>query len=160
MKAHSFNQHMLYIGTVILFGLVLIGLPSTSEAATKSASEKLFLRASTTVDISCMGAAVATRETALGNARSKLSSSTGAALADRRTALVAAWNISDTATRARAISAAWKEWKAGKKAAHNDFRKERRAAWETFKKTAKDSCKVRTPKEESLESAEKDSVAI
>jgi hypothetical protein len=118
------------------------------------------LRASTTIDATCMAAAVETRETALATAWGELTSGISSALSDRKTALIAAWNMSSATERTAALKTAWKEWKADKKALHTEFRKDRKAAWDAFKKTAKDSCKVTVPKDEALEKTEKDAVSV
>jgi hypothetical protein len=112
------------------------------------------------VDATCMSAAIDTRETALMTAWDELSTSIKTGLTDRKSALSAAWALTDLKARNAGIVAAWKEWRTDKKAAHTEFRKDRKSAWEAFKKTAKDSCKMSTPKDESLEKASSDAVAI
>lgn len=112
------------------------------------------------VDLSCMSTAVETRETALATAWTGFNADVTAALQKRKTALMTAWDIDGAADRSKAIRAAWATWKTDKKEAHTAFRTDRKAAWETFKKTAKDTCKAAVPKEEGLEKSTSDSVSI
>ncbi len=112
------------------------------------------------IDLSCMSTAVETRETALATAWDDLNDDVSAALAKRKAALIAAWDIDNNADRGKAIRAAWSAWKTDKKSAHTAFRSDRKAAWDTFKKTAKEECKMTLPKEEGLEKSTSDSVSI
>ncbi len=130
------------------------------EHLRETARNLLGNRASSTVDATCMAEAVEEREDALMSAWSDMSSSTMTALDDRREALVAAWNLTTVSERARALAAAWKEWRNDKKAITAEFRKDRKAAWDAFKKTAKEECREKLPKEENLEKATSDSIAI
>ncbi len=117
-------------------------------------------RASTTVDVTCMAEAVGTREDALMTAWSEQNTAMTAALTERKEALVDAWDLSSQSERTRALAAAWKEWKSEKKSIIAEFRKDRKAAWDAFKKTAKDDCREKLPKEEVLEKAASDTIAI
>ncbi len=112
------------------------------------------------VDATCMSTAVEARETALMTAWGDLNTDLTAALTERKTAFVAAWAMSDTADRNKALKDAWATWKTDKKEAHTEFKSDRKAAWDTFKATVKSSCKVTLPKEEATEKAAKDSIAI
>jgi hypothetical protein len=130
------------------------------EHLKETAKDMFGKKASSTVDATCMAEAVEEREDALMSAWGDMSSSTMVALDDRREALVAAWDMEKVSDRARALATAWKEWKADKKAINAEFRKDRKAAWDAFKKTAKEDCKEKLPKEENLEKTASDSIAI
>jgi hypothetical protein len=106
-----------------------------------------------------MASAVMTRETAIVSAWTTFTASIGEALTDRASALEAAWNGSKEGNRA-ATKSAWGDWKEAKKAAHSKLRNDRKTAWDAFKKTAKESCKMTTPKEEGLEKSTSDSIAL
>ncbi len=103
------------------------------------------------VDASCMQTAVETREGALISAWDEFNTSIKSGLEARKSALKDAWGLTDVKAQKKATATAWKEWKADSKSAHGELRKERKSAWDAFKKTAKSTCKITTPKEESLE---------
>lgn len=128
---------------------------STKATSTKDRSGK----ASTTVDRTCMAAAVATREASVKTAWTTFTGSVATALDKRAAALAAGWNTTDEGNR-ESIKKAWSDWKKDRQAAHTKLKTDRKAAWDTFKKTAKDSCKVTTPKEEGLERAGSDSITL
>ncbi len=102
------------------------------------------------VDATCMQTAVETREGALSTAWDEFNESMSSALDARKTALKDAWGLSDVKAQKKANIAAWKEWKADSKEAHATLKADRKAAWDAFKKTAKDTCKVSVPKDEAL----------
>jgi hypothetical protein len=130
------------------------------EHLKETARGMLGARASSTVDISCMAEAVATREDALMTAWDDLGEAISDALADRKEALMDAWDIDNQSDRTKAVREVWKEWRNDKKAAHTEFRSDRKAAWQAFNKTAKSTCKMTLPKDESLEKTGSDTVAI
>ena len=107
-----------------------------------------------------MATAVSERETDLLSAWTKLTSGISEALTERSTALAAAWNNTSAKDAATASKAAWSTWKKEKVDLHKTFKSERKAAWDSFKTTAKNECKVTVPKEENLEKTASDSVAI
>jgi gas vesicle protein len=176
MKAQKF-----VMGTslgVALFGAllaVLFVVPQTTHAhggvthstnaeaiehLKETARGLLGTRASSTVDISCMAEAIETREDALMTAWDDLGEAISDALADRKEGLMDAWDISNQSDRTKAVREVWKEWKNDKKAAHAEFRSDRKAIWQAFNKTAKTTCKESLPKDESLEKTGSDTVAI
>ncbi len=128
---------------------------STKATSTKDRSGK----ASTTVDRTCMAAAVATRESAIKSAWTTFTGGITTALDKRAAALAAAWSASADGNR-EAVKKAWADWKKDKQAAHIKLRMDRKTAWDAFKKTAKDSCKLTTPKEEGLEKSSSDSINL
>ncbi len=115
---------------------------------------------SSTVDRTCMSTAVVTREDSVATAWTAFNTKVVTALTNRKNALIAAWNISDTKTRTAAVESAWKAWKSEKKSANEQLKRDRKAAWETFKTTAKSSCKVEVPKSEGLEKSASDSISL
>jgi hypothetical protein len=132
----------------------------TIEHLQETVRDMLGTRASSTVNISCMAEAVETREDALMASWIDLNEDLSEALTDRKEALMEAWDIDRQSDRTKAIREAWKNWKDDKKAAHAEFRSDRKATWQTFNKTAKSTCKMTLPKEESLEKTGSDTVAI
>lgn len=115
---------------------------------------------SSTVDRTCMATAVTVREDSLASAWSTFNTKIVKSLEERQASLVSAWNTTDTKVGADSAKSAWSAWKADKKSAHEQIRKDRKAAWETFKTTAASTCKATVPKEESLEKTAADSIAI
>lgn len=132
------------------------GSASSTEPVMKPEKEK---RASTTVNRTCMAEAVSVRETSIKTAWTTYTGSMTSGLDKRSTALIAAWNDTTASSKA-ANKLAWSNWKSDSKAAHSKLRTDRKSAWETFKKTAKDSCKVSVPKEEGQDKESKDSIAL
>jgi hypothetical protein len=114
--------------------------------------------ASSTVNRTCMATAVATREASIKTAWTTFNTAMMSSLDKRSTALVAAWNNSDGSGTAG--KTAWSNWRNESKAAHSKLRSDRKAAWDTFRKTAKDSCKVTTPKEEDTTKESKDTISL
>jgi hypothetical protein len=112
------------------------------------------------LDATCMSAAVDDREDALIDAWVDMSSSTVVALKDRRDGLMTAWGLTSLRDRTIALVRVWRTWRADKKEIVAGFRDDRKVAWDAFKTTAKDECKVTTPKDESLEKTTSDSIAI
>ncbi len=155
---------------IAIFGAVLVATllllaPMVSQAhedeeEVVTTSTKAKVGAGKTLDYMCMGEAVEEREDALMDAWGEMSSSTMSALEKRKTALHTAWEKPVAKDRALAVAKAWKEWKASKKSFQTEFRKDRKAAWDAFKKTAKESCKMTVPKDEALEKTTSDSIAI
>ncbi len=132
---------------------------STASTTSKTSPRRDDRRASTTVDRTCMAAAVATRESAIKTAWNTFTGSVTTALDKRAAALAAAWGASAEGNR-EAVKKAWTDWKKDKQAAHTKLRTDRKGAWDAFKKTAKDSCKMTTPKEEGLEKSGSDSINL
>lgn len=176
--------YKVFIIGFLLFGLLFAGYVTSSDAHAKenqtgSSARNLLLRksktddrmststASTTknrggknVDATCMQTAVAAREASLSSAWETFSTSIKDALTKRAAALDTAWGLSDVTARTKALTDAWKTWRGENKAAHDALKKTRKSAWDTFKKTAKDSCKVTTPKAEGLEKDGSGSVSL
>jgi hypothetical protein len=131
-----------------------------ASSTNASSSEKIKERkASTTVDRTCMAAAVATREASIKTAWTTFTGSVTSALDTRSAGLATAWGASADGNR-EAVKKAWTDWKKDKAAANSKLKNDRKAAWDAFKKTAKESCKVTTPKEEGLERSGSDSIAL
>ncbi len=138
--------------TLAFFALALFALiPQTSSAHGGTTGA-----ASTT----CMAGAIDDREDALMEAWAAMHTSTLNALTERRDALMTAWGLTEAKARNAAVVKAWKAWRTDKKELTAEFRKDRKAAWEAFKKTAKTECKVTVPKDEAQEKAASDSISI
>lgn len=126
----------------------------------KASSTPRIKNASSTVDRTCMATAIVARENSINTAWTSFNTIIISALTSRKNGLVAAWNITDTKERNQALTTAWKTWKTEKMLAHGKLKSERKAAWETFKTTAKSSCKVEVPKQEGLEKSAADSISL
>ncbi len=146
-----------WTATLLTIALLLLTLPLMVSAEGGPAGK---VKGGKNVDATCMAAAVDVREEALMEAWETMSADTLEALTERKAALHSAWDLTDSAARNKAVATAWKTWKTDKKEIATEFRNDRKAAWAAFKTTAKASCKVTTPKEEGLEKAESDSIAI
>lgn len=121
---------------------------ANEEGTTATSTRKIKLNKN--VDATCMQTAVDTREDAIKSGWESFSADILSALGARKTALHDAWGLSDVKAQKAATVSAWKTWKASSKSAHVELKNDRKSAWEAFKKTVKETCKVSTPKEESL----------
>jgi hypothetical protein len=139
--------------TSLIMGMIAF-VPFSAHAETDGMKTKK------TVNLTCMQTAVGVREDALADAFEGFNEDVMAALTARKTALNTAWGMTDKVERAKAIKAGWTAWKTAKKAAHTDLKTDRKKAWDTFKTTAKTSCKEVTPKEEGLEKDAAGSIAL
>jgi hypothetical protein len=165
MTHQKTTSRELIIGTcAIALGIFFVlAFPTQSEAyhpktATSTATSTHGIGKNK--DIACMQTAVGVRETAITAAWSDFSSSTVIALAERKAALNAAWGLTDMKARTAAIVKAMKAWRTASMKAHKELRSDRKAAWDTFMKTAKNECKMTTPKEDTLEKASSDTITI
>lgn len=141
----------LFIGIAAF--VLFISIPNTSSAHGNDESRtnrtaRTHTASTTSVDATCMQTAVDTRESSLSTAWDSFSTSVKSALATRKTSLHDAWGLSDVTARNTALKNAWKTWKDSAKVNHKKLMTDRKAAWEAFRKTTKDSCKVTAPKEE------------
>ncbi len=141
----------LFIG--IAASVLFLSMPNTSSARVNDETRtnrgvRMQNASSTNVDATCMQTAVDTRESSLETAWNTFTTSVTSALSARKTALHDAWGLSVVSERNAAIKTAWKEWKSASKTNHKKLITDRKSAWETFRKTTKESCKVTAPKEE------------
>ncbi len=157
----TISQRTLLITLTLVFGMLFIlGAPTPSEARGDSETATSTKGMNKKVDLTCMATAIDTREDAVMTAWKNFSSTTVAALGVRKAALHTAWGMTEMKARTAAVVKAWKEWRTASMKAHKALRGERKAAWDAFKKTAKDTCKMATPKEESQDVAAKDTIAL
>jgi hypothetical protein len=166
MYTHSTHRSVAIGLSVIALAALYFSLATPAEAKTlRSTSGITGTQSMATgtvprVDNSCVAEAIEVREEALMAAFEEYYGSVYTALTERKTALVEAWNIDKVKDRTTAVKAAWKTWRTDNKTAHTQLRKDRKAAWDTFKKTAKNECKMNLPQEESLERAKNDTVVL
>jgi hypothetical protein len=111
---------------VIALGMALslLALPVLAENTTSSANST-----NRTVDLAKMQAAVDTRDSAIILAWDKYSTDVKSALETRKTALKAAWALTDKATRKTAIKGAWTNYRKAIKLARETFKKAKNDAW-------------------------------
>lgn len=147
MKTHRV-QHLTGL-SIIFAGVLLLASASFALAMEKK-----------TVDTACMQDAVAAREAAISESWADFSEVITEALAARSEALDEAWGLADAKSQKAAVKTAWSDWKEISKAAHTAMKEDRKAAWDTFKTTAKTTCKVSVPKEESLGKDTSGSIAL
>lgn len=105
-------------------------------------SENSETRTPLTVEqLACVATAVDKREVAIQTALDTSYNTTKTALSTRRTALAAAWKLSDRTERREAIKTAWHAFKGTWKTAEKQLRADRKAAWKLFR-TAARACNV------------------
>ncbi len=92
------------------------------------------------IDITCVAAAVNTRETTLASVVSTHQQSVAAAYAARKTALASAYTGSDPQAVKTAVKKAWTDFQTAGKSAKQIAERSRKNTWEAFK-TAMKACK-------------------
>lgn len=110
---------------------------SSSSSTSSSSSSKEKKDKKKTVDIVCVGAAVAAREAALGTGFKTYADKVSAAFTKRASDLAAAWKITDAKQRRAAIKTAWEAGRKSKKEARQGWAKAHKAAWEAFRMVVK-----------------------
>lgn len=91
------------------------------------------------VDIPCVSAAVAARESALGTAITTFNNSISAAYTARASALASAYGSTDQTAVKNAVKTAWTNYKGAMSAAKKGWQSSKESAWNTYK-TAIKSC--------------------
>lgn len=86
------------------------------------------------VDVACVKAAVEKRETAIEAASDAYNTSVKAARLARKTAELAAWDLTDRKARKAAMTAAARGFREAVKTARNTLRTARQGAWKEYKK--------------------------
>ena len=166
------NKFKLFMNTVTLSQKLIIGtvmlslaafLFTIAPAAQANSSEQTLTSTATSTATStkerkkaklnqtCIQTAVDTREAAILKAFKDSNTRTVDALTIRGTALHDAWGLTDQKARNTAIKNAWSTWKSAKKADNKSLSNDRKSAWTAYKTTAKNSCKITLPKEDSSE---------
>lgn len=149
-----------YIPKKILTVLLTLSVLSTLAIIVPVSIQTAQAKTIKKVDLTCMQAAVDTREDAIADAFATFNTDVEEALASRKTALHDAWGMEDGKERNAEIKEIWKTWKSDHKAAFKVLKEERKEAWTTFKSTVKTDCKETLPKEESLSTDGSGSVAL
>lgn len=97
----------------------------------------IITRAEATIDVPCVQAAVALRETTLIGVGDTFHTALTAALTTRSASLQAAWAITDATARRTARKDAWTAYKASMTAARDTAKASRQSAYTTFNTTMK-----------------------
>lgn len=93
----------------------------------------------TALNISCVAAAVAAREQAIGGAMTTLGQDTNAAYSARASALASAYAQTEPRSIKASVKKAWNTFNASLKVAHKNWKTAQQSAWSGFK-TAIKSC--------------------
>lgn len=119
---------------VLALGLMLslLALPVIAANTNSNANN-----ANKTVDLAKMQVAVDTRDTAVLLAWDKYATDVKSALEARKTALKAAWALTDKTTRKTAIKGAWTSYRNAIKLARETFKKAKNSAWTQWKLDSK-----------------------
>lgn len=91
----------------------------------------------TAVNITCVGSAVSTRESALDGAMTTYTQAINAAYSARATALQQAYANSDPTQVKSAVKTAWSNFRTALKNARNAWRTSKNSAWSVFRTAAK-----------------------
>ncbi len=90
-----------------------------------------------TLDLPCVAAAVAKRETAVSTAFAAKSTAISAAFTKRAADLASAWTMAAAKDRNAAVKAAWKNFNAAAKTARQTYLAANKTAWTLFRSEAK-----------------------
>lgn len=82
--------------------------------------------------VTCIKAAIEKRDTAIKTSWDKYAASVSQAYANRKTALLAAWDMTPAQERRKALKAAWRAFKNARREARKLFNRERHDTWKTF----------------------------
>jgi hypothetical protein len=171
------NTQKVYIPTLLTLALLAVAFAVTLPAfahGTESHTHKSTTASSTikmkkdknatstrSVDLTCMQTAVDARESALTTAFGTFHDAVDTALTARKTALHDAWGLTDKTARLAAIKSARETFKKSHESALKTLKKSRVTAWESFKTTAKKTCKETLPKgDDAVEKETAGSIAI
>ncbi len=146
-KSHT--SEFLAAALIGVFALSLLISPLTARAARVS-----------NVNLTCMQTAVDVREDAIIDAFTTFNDDVSEALTARKTALHTAWGLTERTARNTAIKSAWATWKTMHKSALKDLKEDRKAAWDTFKTTAKTTCRETLPADEALSKDASGSISL
>ena len=154
----SHTRTSTFVTTAIAFVLMLLIATPVFAAGNSSGKKKR------NVDMTCMQTAVMVREDAVIAAWGTFSTSITTALTARKTALNTAWaSTTSTSTEGTLKTqrlSAWAKWKKASHDAHVALKKARKAAWNTFRSTTKNSCSTSAASEEKLGSDATGEVAL
>ncbi len=138
-----------FIGVSSLVMTLAIGVPMLAQAVTMNpgtpnttATDKAAAKAAlTATQITCVGTAVAARESTLDTAIATETKAISDAYTARASALATAYSLT-TATDVKAgVKTAWSDFKTSVKTARTSWQKSRQDAWKAFK-TARTACKA------------------
>jgi hypothetical protein len=125
MKKYFFGS----IALVALLAILVSALPVMAVNTKLKAETRLAKK----LDPICAKAAVDKRETAVGASFSAFSDSMSAAFANRKTQLLAAWDLTDVKARANAVTTAAKVFRQAKLAAAKAYKTRLNTSWQQFK---------------------------
>lgn len=108
----------------------------------------------TTVDITCIKNAIEKRDNAVISALNIFNSSVSLALAARKDALKAAWDLTDKAQRKEALKTAWENYKKSLKDARTILREAKKTTWKQFYTDRKACGKTISTEDNSAEGAD------
>lgn len=138
----------LLVLSFLVSGLVLadentssVGDQGNDKKVEKVEKPALFNSSNSNIDIACVKTAVETRENAISTALDTFNTSVKTSLQTRKTALLAAWSLTDNAARKTAIKAAWKTFNTEYKVARKAFSTTKKTAWNQFS-VARKACKA------------------
>lgn len=118
--------------TLAVSGALLAGagiaLPAYAETQGNTQNAAI-----SSVQLSCIDAAIDAREIALIAALDPFTAAMKAALEARRLALTEAWKQPTAILRKTALQNAWKSYQGASKAAHDALRAAKKTAWDVFK---------------------------
>ncbi len=107
----------------VFAAIVMIALPALAK---KNAANL------TTVDTTCIKNAIEKRDNAVISALNIFNSSVSLALAARRDALKAAWDLTDKAQRKEALKTAWGNYKTSLKDSRTTLKDTKKTTWKQF----------------------------
>ncbi len=151
----------IFIVATVATLLFATGITTVHAAPSSDATKTNARKSMSTTTLTCMQGLVDTREDAIIAAFTKFSTDTTSALTARKNGLHSAWGLSaGNVSASSPYKSTWTTWKTASKKAHTDLKNARKAAWETFRSSAKNSCDVTLPEKEKLEKDKTGSTAL
>ena len=114
------------VGSALLASIAVPALAETSATSTPPVSTKK------TINVECIQNAIEARDSAIITAVAAHASAQAAALTARKTALKAAWAMSDQKARRAALRDAWRIFDTASRTARRSYRDAQNAAWKKF----------------------------
>ncbi len=127
----------LALGSLLVSSIALAQTVSPTPSGSTRMGDKEMHKMTVNVDGACMATAVDKRDSAIEVVVDTYASTVKMALETRKTALKAAWGMSDVKARRQAINEAWNAYKKSVKSARRVFKTSRNAAWSQFRTDAK-----------------------
>ena len=125
------------ISALASFLMVATAMPVFAQTTNTTGTTIGTTAGTNTINIPCIQVAVGKRDDAIGAAVGTLATTLQQALSARKTALQAAWAMTDRKARRDALKAAWATYKTAARQARKTLTSADKAAWDQFRNDRK-----------------------